>query len=176
MRFVLLAIGWGALTVCSAHAQTTPATKPTTKPLLAVVTNSRAEAEVVARSNRLTDKMARQLQLNHYQTARLRTLNQDRARRMYAIERTPDLDPRAADEQCQGICREQERELRQLLSTTQYTDYYEARNDFYTFDKQFLAQARDETRRPDEDRPAALPNAAPELKETTAPPVLRQGK
>lgn len=167
-------------TAGSAFAQAPAATSKKenqpAKPLLAVVTTSRPDAEAAARANRLTDKMARQLQLNHYQTARLRALNRDKVRRMMEFENRPNADPREVDASCQGVCREQERELRGLLSTAQYADYYEARNDFYLYDKQFLTQARDNTRRPGDN--IALPGAtaAPELKDVPAQPVLRQGQ
>ncbi len=143
------------------------------KKLLAVVTTSRADAEVVARANRLTEKMARQLQLNNYQTARLRKLNQDKVGRMVEIERRADIDPKAIDEQCFGVCRDQEKELRRLLSTDQYADYYGARTDFYAYDKQFLQQPP--TARTEQ---IAIPGqvAQPELKEATPKPVLRQGQ
>ena len=179
MRSTLFACCLSVLSLGNALAQpTAPASAPANKKLLAVVTSSRADAEVVARANRLTDKMARQLQLNNYQTARLRTLNREKAQRMYALEHQPNADPRKIDNDCQGVCREQERDLRTLLSTAQYADYYESRNDFYAFDKQFIAQSGDNTRRVDRQREMTIPgsSAAPELKDDGSSPVLRQGK
>ena len=183
MKYALLAFGLSALAFGPVVAQ--PATPQTEKKMLAVVTSSRADAEAIVRANRLTERMAQRLRLNNYQTARLRYLNRERARQMYALEHQPGADPKKIDDDCQGVCRQQERDLHTLLSTTQYADYYEDRNDFYAFDKQYVAQGADPTRRPGASRQQQqqpqqieLPGrpAAPELKESNASPVLRQGK
>ncbi len=176
MKSTLLAASFSLIALCSAAQPPAPARSE--KKLLAVVTSSRADAQAIARANRLTDRMAQHLKLNNYQTSRLRTLNRERARRMYELEHQAGVDPRKIDEDCQGVCREQERDLRSLLSTTQYSDYYEARSDFYSFDKQYLAQVRDQTRPANTQRDMVLPGspAAPELKETSTNAVLRQGK
>ncbi len=179
MKSAFLAGVFAAFSLSGAIAQpATPQADSRDKKLIAVVTTSRADAEAIARSNRLTDRMAQRLKLNNYQTARLRRLNREKAQQMFALERKPGADPRKMDEDCQGLCREQERDLRSLLSTTQYADYYEARNDFYSFDKQYVAQMRDETRHTSRQQQIALPGspAAPELKGTTNSAVLRQGK
>lgn len=179
MKSAFFAFSLSLLSLSNAAAQpTAPRGASPDKPMLAVVTNSRADAEVIARANRLTDRMAQHLKLNNYQTSRLRKLNRDKARQMYDLERQPGADPRKVDDDCQGLCHEQERDLRTLLSTTQYADYYEARSDFYAFDKQYVAQSRDETRHANRQQQIALPGApaAPELKETTNNAVLRQGK
>ncbi|MBC7446543.1 MAG: hypothetical protein H7330_00615 [Hymenobacteraceae bacterium] len=176
MKSALLAVCLSALTIGSAVAQpTAPASE---KKLLAVVTNSRADAEAIARANRLTDRMAQHLRLNNYQTSRLRKLNREQARQMYALEHRPGVAPQKTDEDCRGLCREQERDLRSLLSTAQYADYYEARNDFYSFDKQYAAQGRDASRAGNSQGGIILPGSpvAPELKEANNSPVLRQGK
>ncbi len=179
MKFALFVLCLSTLPLTGALAQTSQpgASAPSEKKLLAVVTSSRADAEAVARANRLTNRMAQELRLNNYQTARLRTLNRQKAQRMFELERQKGADPKKIDDDCQGVCRQQERDLRQLLSTAQYSDYYEARNDFYAFDKQYIAQARDNTRRSD-NQAIVLPGSAPgpELKTSDGNPVLRQGK
>lgn len=175
MKLAFLVFCLSAWSLGGATAQ--PTAPQSEKKLLAVVTTNRADAEAIARANRLTTRMAYHLRLNNYQTSRLRTLNRDKARRMYELEHQAGADPRKIDTDCQGVCREQERDLRRLLSTTQYADYYEARNDFYSYDKQYLTQSQDKGR-PTGRQQIMLPGspAAPELKETTNNAVLKQGK
>ena len=182
MNVAIFALGIGLISIsplADAAAQTTTARAeaPAEKKFLAVVTNTRADAEAVARANRLTDRMAQQLRLNNYQTTRLRTLNRAKARQMFELEHQTGADAKKIDADCQGLCRDQERDLRRLLSTAQYSDYYEARSDFYAFDKQFLAQNSAADRRSG-DGPIVLPGAAagPELKTSDGNPVLRPAK
>ena len=180
MKAALFAVCLSAWSLGDALAQpSSPVrTAQPEKKMLAVVTSSKADAEEIARANRLTDRMAHHLKLNNYQTSRLRRLNREKAQQMFALERQSGADPRKIDEDCQGLCREQEHDLRSLLSTTQYADYYEARNDFYSFDKQYAVQPRDNVRTFGARPTIALPGspAAPELKEATNGAVLRQGK
>ncbi len=181
MKTALLAACFGLLTSAGAVAQSqdspTSANK-SDKKILAVVTSNRPDAEAIARANRLTDKMAQQLHLNNYQTSKLRALNREKAKRMFEIERAHAANPKKVEDDCHGLCQEQERDLRSLFSTSQYSDYYEARADFYSYDKQFIAQMQGSNRRPTADEQVAVPGQTNnvELKTSTAEPTLRQGK
>lgn len=178
MKTALLTVCLGLLTAGGATAQSKSPTPPADQPkLLAVVTTNKADAQVVTRTNRLTDKMARQLRLNNYQTNRLRQINLEKVARMAEIERRYPTDPARVDADCKGVCDEKEREIRALLSTSQYSDYYSARNDFYTFDKQFLTEPRDQTRNTAPQTQYALPGQPEpaEIKNATPDPVLKQG-
>lgn len=178
MKTAFLVAYFSLLTAAGAVAQSKTPTPPADQPkLLAVVTSTKADAQVVNRTNRLTEKMARQLRLNNFQTNRLRQINLDKVARMAEIERSKAADPKQIDADCKGVCNEKDRELRSLLSTAQYSDYYEARNDFYTFDKQFLTEARDQTRPAADQNQYTLPGQpqATEIKNSTPAPVLKQG-
>lgn len=148
MKKFLMTAALGLVLTSGATAQ---AKKPPTpvgeRPLLAVVTTNRADAQLVVRTNRLTDRMAQQLRLNNYQMARLRRINRDKVTRMMEAERQYATNPKRVDEACQGICQERDQELKNLLSTAQYMDYFESRPDFYQYDKQFLTQNRDAANR-----------------------------
>jgi len=92
---------------------------------------------VQTRAKRLSDQMARDLRLNGYQTAKLRAINEDKVAKMAAIEQKHAGNPRLIDEQCQGVCKERDQELRNVLSTAQYSAYYDSRSTFYKFDRDY---------------------------------------
>ena len=96
---------------------------------------------VQERAKRLSDQMVRDLRLNGYQANRLRAINDDKVAKMAAIERKNAGNPKLIDEQCQGVCKERDRELQAVLSNDQYTDYYGSRSAFYKFDKDYASQS-----------------------------------
>ena len=177
MKTLLFAAAVALLGCADAVAQSKTTTGPAAsdKRLLAVVTTNRADAQLVNRTNRLTDKMVRQLSLNNYQANKLRAINREKVARMMEIERREAANPSKVDADCQGVCQERDRELRNLLSTAQYNDYYDARTDFYRYDKQFLAQSRGETRQGDTGSDYNIPGmAAPiDVKDAPAPQTLQ---
>ncbi|AYA36721.1 hypothetical protein D3Y59_06420 [Hymenobacter oligotrophus] len=98
---------------------------------------------VQQRAERLSNQMARELRLNNYQTTRLRAINDDKVAKMAAIETRYAGNSKLIDEQCQGVCRERDQELRAVLTTEQYSDYYGRRPVYYKYDKDYAAQATD---------------------------------
>ncbi|OUJ72675.1 hypothetical protein [Hymenobacter crusticola] len=95
---------------------------------------------VQARAKRLSDQMARDLRLNGYQTTKLRAINEDKVAKMAAIEQKYASNPKLVDEQCQGVCRERDQELRNVLSSAQYSSYYDSRATFYKFDRDYATK------------------------------------
>jgi len=98
---------------------------------------------VQERAKRLSDQMVRDLRLNGYQASRLRAINEDKIAKMAAIERKHAGNPKLVDEQCQGVCKERDKELQAVLSNDQYTNYYGSRSNFYKFDKDYAARSAD---------------------------------
>jgi hypothetical protein len=96
--------------------------------------------DVQVRAKRLSDQMARDLRLNGYQSTKLRAINEDKVAKMAAIERKNAGNAKLIDEQCGLVCKERDQELRAVLSTDQYSDYYDSRSDFYKYDKDFAAR------------------------------------
>jgi hypothetical protein len=96
---------------------------------------------VQERARRLSDQMVRDLRLNGYQSSRLRAINEDKVAKMAAIEKKHANNPKLADEQCQGVCKERDKELKAVLSNAQYTNYYGSRSSFYKFDKDYAARS-----------------------------------
>ncbi|MCB2379155.1 hypothetical protein LGH70_16255 [Hymenobacter sp. BT635] len=95
---------------------------------------------VQERAKRLSDQMARDLRLNGYQSSRLRAINEDKVAKMAAIEQRNAGNTRLIDEQCGAVCRERDQELRGVLSNSQYSAYYDSREDFYKYDKDYAKQ------------------------------------
>jgi hypothetical protein len=131
--FLLLA------TTLTVHAQqTTPATtmpqdKTHATPRLNPVVNDRAE--------HLSDQMTRDLRLNGYQAARLRAINTDKITKLEAAERQYAKSPDQLDKQSKVIARERDQELQAVLSTDQYTDYFDARKRYTQADRDYSHNA-----------------------------------
>ena len=84
---------------------------------------SRAEL-AKQRADRLSDQMIQELRLNNFQAKRLREINQEKVSKMMAIEQKYAHNPDLADKNCQGVCRERDKELESFLSFDQYSKYY----------------------------------------------------
>ncbi|OON70348.1 hypothetical protein [Hymenobacter sp. CRA2] len=98
---------------------------------------------VQQRAERLSNQMSRQLRLNNYQTTKLRAINEDKVAKMAAIEAQHAGNTKVIDDQCQGVCRERDQELRAVLTTDQYSSYFSNRAAYYKYDKDYAAQASD---------------------------------
>ena len=96
---------------------------------------------VEARADRLSNQMVRDLRLNNYQANKLRAINADKVAKMAAIERKNAGNPKAIDDECYGVCRERDQELRNVLSNDQYSAYFGARSTYYKYDKDYANQA-----------------------------------
>lgn len=123
----------------AAFAQQAPASPVT--PRDKTQASPRLNPAVQARAERLSSQMVRSLRLNGYQAERLRAINADKVAKMDAIERQHASNPKLVDEQCQGVCRERDQELQAVLTTDQYTDYFDSRSTFYKYDKDYAKTA-----------------------------------
>ncbi|GAA4388347.1 hypothetical protein [Hymenobacter koreensis] len=101
------------------------------------------KAVVQQRADRLSNQMARELRLNNYQTTKLRAINADKVAKMAAIEAKYAGNNKLVDEQCKGVCKERDQELRNVLTTDQYSAYYGNRATYYAFDKNYAMQSGD---------------------------------
>ncbi|HEX8348546.1 MAG TPA: hypothetical protein VF598_01170 [Hymenobacter sp.] len=135
-KFVTAALVFAA-TVLSGHAQQAPGStvmpQDKTQP-------SSGSTPLQTRAKRLSDQMARDLHLNGYQTTKLRVINEDKVAKMAAIEQKHAGNPSLVDQQCQAVCKERDRELRSVLSSAQYSSYYDSRSDFYRFDREYATR------------------------------------
>ena len=96
---------------------------------------------VEARAYRLSNQMVRDLRLNNYQATKLRAINADKIAKMAAIERKNAGNPKLIDEECNGVCKERDKEFQDFLSTDQYTTYYSARGAYNKLGRDYAASA-----------------------------------
>ncbi len=96
---------------------------------------------VQQRAQRLSSRMSSQLRLNGYQSARVRAINEDKVAKMAAIERKNAGNQKLIDEQCNEVCRERDKELLAVLSTDQYSTYYDSRSAYNRYDREFANSA-----------------------------------
>jgi hypothetical protein len=127
-----------AATLTARAQQTTPATpmpqdKTQQSPRLNPATSDRAEY--------LSNQMTRDLRLNGYQSARLRAINADKIAKLEAAERQYAKNPEQLDKQAKAIARERDAELQAVLSTDQYTDYFDARKRYAQADHNYAHNA-----------------------------------
>ena len=127
-----------AATLTARAQQTTPATpmpqdKTQQSPRLNPATSDRAEY--------LSNQMTRDLRLNGYQSARLRAINADKIAKLEAAERQYAKNPEQLDKQSKAIARERDTELQAVLSTDQYTDYFDARKRYAQADHNYAHNA-----------------------------------
>jgi len=127
-----------AATLTARAQQTTPATpmpqdKTQQTPRLNPATSDRAEY--------LSNQMTRDLRLNGYQSARLRAINTDKVAKLEAAERQYAKNPEQLDKQSKAIAHERDTELQAVLSTDQYTDYFDARKRYAQADHNYAHNA-----------------------------------
>ena len=96
---------------------------------------------IEARADRLSNRMVRDLRLNNYQATKLRVINAEKVAKMAAIERKNAGNPKLIDEQCNGVCKERDKEFQNFLSTDQYSAYFGSRATYYQADKDYASQS-----------------------------------
>jgi len=96
---------------------------------------------VQARADRLSNQMVRDLHLNGYQANKLRTINADKVAKMAAIERKNAGNQKLIDDECNGVCKERDKELQAVLSNDQYSSYFGSRATYYKYDKDYATQS-----------------------------------
>ncbi|MFD1468594.1 hypothetical protein ACFQ48_10195 [Hymenobacter caeli] len=97
------------------------------------------------RAGHLSDVMVRDLRLNGYQAARLRAINADKTTKLEAAERTNAKNAPVLDQQRTGIYHERDQELQAVLSTEQYSNYFDARNRYNKADRDYASTASQAT-------------------------------
>ena len=103
--------------------------------------SQRLNPVVEARADHLSTQMVRDLRLNNYQATRLRAINSDKVAKLDALERQYARSPKQLEEQSKVVVRERDRELQAVLTTDQYTNYFDARQRYAQFDKNYAASA-----------------------------------
>lgn len=135
--FLLLAGALSARAQQLAPAQGPSASMPQDK----TQPSPRLNPAVSDRAEHLSDQMTRDLRLNGYQAARLRAINTDKITKLEAAERQYAKNPEQLDKQSKAIARERDEELQAVLSTDQYTDYFDARKRYAQADHDYAHNA-----------------------------------
>lgn len=96
---------------------------------------------VEARAEHLSTQMVRDLHLNNYQATRLRAINTNKVAKLDVLERQYAHAPQQLEEQAKAVDHERDQELQAVLTTDQYTDYFDARKRYAQFDKNYASSA-----------------------------------
>ena len=94
-----------------------------------------------SRADQLSNQMVRDLRLNGYQAAKVRAINADKVSKMAAIQRKNAGNPQLIDEQCNGVCKERDKEFQDFLSTDQYSTYYSARGAYNKLGRDYASSS-----------------------------------
>jgi len=130
-----------ALAILLTSALATAAAAQTLPPPTAVQDKTQSSPRlnpVQARAARLSDQMVRDLRLNGYQAARLRAINEEKIAKLEANQRQ-NGDAKLLQQQNTLVYKERDRELLAVLSTDQYSDYFDARKRYNKLDQDFAA-------------------------------------
>ena len=96
---------------------------------------------VASRADQLSNQMVHDLRLNGYQAAKVRSINADKVAKMAVIQHKNAGNPQLIDEQCNGVCKERDREFQDFLSTDQYSTYYSARNSYNKLGRDYASNS-----------------------------------
>ena len=96
---------------------------------------------MASRADQLSNQMVRDLRLNGYQAAKVRTINADKVVKMTTIQRKNAGNQQAIDEQCNGVCKERDKEFQDFLSTDQYSAYYNARSAYNKLGRDYASNS-----------------------------------
>ena len=117
------------------------ATPTATMPQDKTQPSPRLNPAVSDRAEHLSDQMTRDLRLNGYQSSRLRAINADKITKLESAERQYAKNPGQLDIQSKAIARERDQELQAVLTTDQYTDYFDARKRYMQADRNYARNA-----------------------------------
>jgi len=94
------------------------------------------------RSKNLSDKMIKDLQLNNYQSRKVREINLKNAQKMIDFEAKYANNPSELEKCINGVCKERDQQLENVLSTAQYSQYYGFRKSLNTYDREYALKQR----------------------------------
>ncbi|MFD2998792.1 hypothetical protein ACFS7Z_00340 [Pontibacter toksunensis] len=93
-----------------------------------------------SRAKHLSDQMIRGLQLNNYQSGKIREINLKVAEQITAIEENHAGNQAQIDALSKEVYAERDRFLENVLSTVQYNDYFGHRKAYTAMDKEYTAK------------------------------------
>lgn len=142
MKFAFASLVLIGLPMCAAAQQATTLSSPTPVAVRDKTQPSpRLNPAVTARADHLSNQMVRDLHLNNYQATRLRAINNDKVAKLDALERQYASSPKQLEEQTKSVGSERDKELQSILTTDQYTSYFDARKRYAQVDKDYATSA-----------------------------------
>lgn len=136
MKNVLAAAAALLVASLGAQAQQKPALAPQDK-----TQSSPRLNPIQQHASQLSEQMARDLRLNGYQKTRLQSINEEKQAKIVAITQQNAGNSKLIKEQCDAVCKERDKELQAVLSTDQYSDYYDSRRDYNSFSMNYGSKA-----------------------------------
>ncbi|GHA61509.1 hypothetical protein GCM10007389_12450 [Pontibacter akesuensis] len=88
--------------------------------------------------------MIRGLHLNNYQSQKVREINLKVAEQITSIEAQYAGNQKKIDDLTKKALAERDQYLESVLSTVQYNDYYNQREEYVAIDKEFMAEIKPE--------------------------------
>ncbi|GAB3817422.1 hypothetical protein GCM10028895_13530 [Pontibacter rugosus] len=104
--------------------------------------NKTSTALASARADHLSEEMIRGLQLNNYQSQKVRDINLKVAEDITAIEEEYAGNQAKIDELSNKARAERDRYLESVLSTVQYNSYFNKRKAYTNIDKEFVTDVK----------------------------------
>ncbi len=101
----------------------------------------RLNPTVEARAEHLSSTMVRDLHLNNYQATKLRAINADKTAKLDALERQYARNSAQLEQQSKAVSRERDQELQAVLTSDQYSDYFDARKRYAQVDRNYASSA-----------------------------------
>ena len=106
--------------------------------------NKNTVALASARADHLSEEMIRGLHLNNYQSQKVREINLKVAEQITSIEAQYAGNQKKIDDLTKKALAERDQYLESVLSTVQYNDYYNQREEYVAIDKEFMAEIKPE--------------------------------
>ncbi|MGI4834445.1 MAG: hypothetical protein ACRYFK_13395 [Janthinobacterium lividum] len=101
----------------------------------------RLNAAATDRAENLSIHMVRDLHLNSFLADRTRQINLDYTTKLAAIEREQARSPAEASQQTAALSQARDQQFQALLSSDQYTDYFDARKRYAQLDQNYAHNA-----------------------------------
>jgi hypothetical protein len=98
------------------------------------------------RAKNLSNKMIRELQLNNFQSRKVKEINLKNAQKMMEFEAKHANNPTELERCINGVCKQRDLELENVLSTAQYSQYFGTRKSLISFDREYALQLQKQNR------------------------------
>ena len=99
-----------------------------------------ANTAAAARAERLSHKMAKDLQLNNFQQRKIKSINEALVQELVTIEKQHQNNPSEMDKASRAVYSKRDQQMENILSTDQYTYYFRSREKLNKFDRSLATE------------------------------------